>query len=288
MSKRNAKRVLATVLAFTMMWGMCISASAATVGEATSCYSAVVVEGTAYQTEQEQIEYTILDTEGFDINELPAGLYIDEDNEGVWDAEIDAYNELVAAFGNCDNSDTEAWGQNCECQEKYEAWVDAVRAFEAVILVSDGSKYVEYDGPCGDVVVSESKADDKDDNDDDDEVVIVKTVENDMGTFMDVSKNDITTALNSLNQAIAAGDTQAAQNIRVTGVTVDTGVWHSFNVGVYEQIENAGIPVTLKFTYAGVRYSVTIPAGAKVTELCDENGWCGFLNLAAHYGFEVL
>jgi len=42
------------------------------------------------------------------------------------------------------------------------------------------------------------------------------------------------------------------------------------------------------FTYEGRRWKVTIPEGAKVTELCDENGWCGFLNLAAHYGFEWL
>ena len=37
MCKKTVKRILATVLAFTMMWGMCLSVSAATYGNATTC-----------------------------------------------------------------------------------------------------------------------------------------------------------------------------------------------------------------------------------------------------------
>ena len=115
-----------------------------------------------------------------------------------------------------------------------------------------------------------------------------KTPETNHGIFQNTSIQKIDAALKELNKAIASGDTAKADAIRNRGVTIETSVWHSFNKKVYQQIENSNIPVTLKFLYKGVKYSVTIPAGAKVTELCDKSGWCGFLNLAAHYGATVL
>ena len=114
------------------------------------------------------------------------------------------------------------------------------------------------------------------------------TPETNMGIFQNTSVNKINAVLKELNAAVASGDTAKAEALRSRGVTIETSVWHSFNKKVYQQIENSNIPVTLKFLYKGVKYSVTIPAGAKVTELCDKSGWCGFLNLAAHYGATVL
>ncbi len=314
MSKRTVKRVLATVLAFTMMWGMCINASAHSIysvprGGANSCSEAYAQWDEEWTPElpiciMDDIE-RISEIDEETLNSLYPGYYL----VGVKDA--DDYSEVKDAFwdaySECTNKDSLSWGTDCSCKEAYEAWLEAIDVFEATIRVSDGSNF----GDCSDsedcdssvsgnnptvsgntIAKPEADADDKDDkkdkDDDNDDVVVVKTPENDLGTFMDTSKNDINRAIVQLNQAIAAGDAATAQALRTNGVTVDTGVWYSFNLSVYEMIENAGIPVTLKFTYEGQRYSVTIPAGAKVTELCDEKGWCGFLNLAAHYGFELL
>jgi len=269
---------------------MCLNVSAAEAGNAISCMSAAE-EGSAYQDEQMEVTYFIMDLSTVeDINSLPAGNYIDIADENKWYAEMDAYNSFIENFiVNCTNGD-DSWGQSCGCQEKYNAWVLAVNDFEAVIKVSDGSSYVEPDGPCtpGD---SENEVSTKPtSNMSSDSTVenVVKTPENDLNTFMDASVANVNRVFEQISQAVAAGDTQKAQSLRTTGVMVDTGVWYSYNLTVYEQIEKAGIPVTLTFTYEGRRWKVTIPAGAKVTELCDENGWCGFLNLAAHYGFEWL
>ena len=117
---------------------------------------------------------------------------------------------------------------------------------------------------------------------------VVKTPENDLGAFQSESVQKVTAAVKQISDAIAAGDAAKAESLKTNGVQIDTGIWYSFNKSVYEKIEKSGVPVTLRFTYKGKRYSVTIPAGANVTELCDETGWCGSLNLAAHYGFEYL
>lgn len=288
MSKKAVRRILATVLAFTMMWGMCLSVSAA--GGATSC-NAAIQEGSDYQSAG--TEYWIMDIEDVeDINSLPAGIYLDDDDESLLDEELAAYNALAYNYGNCENgSPNDSFGAECGCKDLYDAWVTAVNALEDAIKVSDGSNYLAPVGPCTPCTpstpsnsapaVSESTEATV-------EEVVVKTPENDFGTFMESTTADVTKALEQINVAVAAGDAAKAQTLRTEGVTVDTGVWHSFNVSVYEQIEKSGIPVTLTFTYGHMRWKVTIPAGAKVTELCDENGWCGFLNLAAHYGFELL
>lgn len=284
MSKKMVRRLLATGLAFTMMWGMCVSVSAA--GGATSC-DAAIQEGSAYQTAG--TEYYIMDLDGVDdINSLPAGIYLDDGDESLFDTELAAYNALASNYGNCQNeSAADSFGASCGCQEKYNAWVAAVNALEAAIKVSDGSNYVAPSvpsGPCGGPATPETSAAPSEPTVEE----VVKTPENDHNTFMETTTADVNKALEQINQAVAAGDTAKAESLRAEGVTVDTGVWYSYNLSVYEQIEKAGIPVTLKFTYGGLRWKVTIPAGAKVTELCDEKGWCGFLNLAAHYGFELL
>ena len=284
MSKKAVRRILATVLAFTMMWGMCLSVSAA--GGATSCSSADrEVDG--YQ--EAGTEYCIKDLADVDdINSLPAGKYLDDGDESLCDAEVAAYNEFAENYSNCQNvSKEENFGAICGCEEKYYAWVDAVNAIEAAIKVSNGSNYVdpsEPSGPCGGSVAPETSAAPSEPTVEE----VVKTPENDHNRIMEITISYVNNALSLINRAMADGNSAMAEALRAEGVTVDTGVWYSFNLNVYEQIEKAGIPVTLIFRYEGLTWKVTIPAGAKVTKLCDKNGWCGFLNLAGHYGFEIL
>ena len=83
----------------------------------------------------------------------------------------------------------------------------------------------------------------------------------------------------------------AVQKIAAAGkdtVKLDTGVWISFKRNVYEEMQKKGLPVELTFCYKGVKYRVIIPAGADVLSLVDENGYCGFLNLMAHFGGTVV
>lgn len=284
MSKKTVKRLLATVLSFTMMWGMCLSVSAA--GGATSCSSADQ-EVDDYQ--EAGTEYCIMDLADVDdINSLPAGKYLDDGDESLCDAEVAAYNAFAENYSNCQNeSKEESFGDSCGCERKYDAWVAAVNALEEAIKVSDGSNYVapsELSGPCGGSVAPETSAAPSEPTVEE----VVKTPENEHNRIMETTITYVNNALSLINHAMAAGNSAMAEAIRAEGVTVDTGVWYSFNLNVYEQIEKAGIPVTLIFRYEGLTCKVTIPAGAKVTLLCDRNGWCGFLNLAAHYGFEIL
>ena len=142
----------------------------------------------------------------------------------------------------------------------------------------------EPSGPCSGSVAPETSAAPSEPTVEE----VVKTPENDHNRIMETTITYVNNARSLINRAMAAGNSAMAEAIRAEGVTVDTGVWYSFNLNVYEQIEKAGIPVTLTFRYEGLTWKVTIPAGAKVTKLCDKNGWCGFLNLAGHYGFEIL
>lgn len=253
MSKKAVRRILATVLAFTMMWGMCLSVSAASVGNATSCWGAIQ-EGENYF--EEGNDYWIVeDLDDYDINSLEAGRYIDEDEWTLLMSAVDdTYNALADNFINCQNDTYEdSFGAECGCEDLHNAWVAAVNALEAAIKVSDGSNYVEPVGPCTPSVFGNSIPTSSTSAPSSDAAtveVVEKTPKNDFGTFMEATTTDVTKALEQINIAVATGDTAKAQALRAEGVTVDTGVWHSFNVSVYEQIEKSGIPVTLTFTYA--------------------------------------
>jgi len=67
-------------------------------------------------------------------------------------------------------------------------------------------------------------------------------------------------------------------------IRIDTGVWISLKGNVYRKMQDSGLPVEITFIYKGERYRVNIPAGADLMSLVDENGYCGFLNLMAHFG----
>ena len=60
-------------------------------------------------------------------------------------------------------------------------------------------------------------------------------------------------------------------------VVVDTGVWTCFGESVADALlTRQDVALTLHYSYQGIRYTVTIPAGTDARELLDGNGYCGF------------
>ena len=125
---------------------------------------------------------------------------------------------------------------------------------------------------------------DSDDKDSDDERKTAQTPENNYGVFQESIKTSVDTAIAQAAQQAAATGTAAD----VKPIAIDTGVWISFKGDVYQKLQDSGLPVQITFRYRGVRYRVDIPAGADLMSLVDENGYCGFLNLMAHFGGTVL
>jgi len=115
-------------------------------------------------------------------------------------------------------------------------------------------------------------------SDDSDSEKVVQTPENNYGVFQESVKTSIDVAI---AQAAASGNGAAP-------ITIDTGIWISFKGDVYQKLQDSGLPVQITFRYQGIRYRVDIPAGADLMSLVDENGYCGFLNLMAHFGGTVL
>lgn len=87
------------------------------------------------------------------------------------------------------------------------------------------------------------------------------------------------------NSAYAAFQQEAVEAIRNAQsgeVMITTQHWVSFHQSVLEAISlRPDVEVLIRYRYQGAEYEVTIPAGAEVRTLADENGFCGFryLNL---------
>lgn len=108
-------------------------------------------------------------------------------------------------------------------------------------------------------------------------VEVPQTAENNYGVFQeDVMKQ----VQNVAETSVSEGSGQSSQ----TPVVIDTGVWCSFKKNVYQTLQDSNRPVQITFCYKGERFRVDIPAGADLMSLVDENGYCGFLNLMAHFG----
>ena len=114
-----------------------------------------------------------------------------------------------------------------------------------------------------------------------------QTPENNYSVFQEATKANVDTAI---AQATKAAQEAAASGTKavVNPIAIDTGVWISFKGDVYQKLQDSGLPVQITFRYQGVRYRVDIPAGADLMSLVDDNGYCGFLNLMAHFGGTVL
>jgi len=114
-------------------------------------------------------------------------------------------------------------------------------------------------------------------------IEVPNTPETHYGTFQEDAINKVQTAIANINKATTNGTTNETKKVEL-----NTGIWVSFNKAVYEEIQKCNVPVTITFIHEGTRYVVTIPAYADVLSLVDENGYCGFLNLGAHYGYDSI
>ena len=72
-------------------------------------------------------------------------------------------------------------------------------------------------------------------------------------------------------------------------VTIATPKWMSFNKDVYDALAaRPDVTVNVHFRYQGQFYAVTIPAGTDMTPYLTEDGYCGFLKLAALFGVTAI
>lgn len=112
---------------------------------------------------------------------------------------------------------------------------------------------------------------------------VVQTPENNYAVFQEATIKNVEKAIEvaatNAVQAAATGTRAVAEPVKI-----NTGVWISFKGNVYQKLQDSGLPVQITFMYKGERYRVDIPAGADLMSLVDENGYCGFLNLMAHFG----
>jgi len=110
-----------------------------------------------------------------------------------------------------------------------------------------------------------------------------KTPETHYGMFQEDAIRKLNVAIENVNKATTNGTTNQTKKVEL-----NTGIWVSFHKSVYEEIQKCNVPVTITFIHEGTRYVVTIPSNANVLSLVDENGYCGFLNLGAHYGYDSI
>lgn len=80
------------------------------------------------------------------------------------------------------------------------------------------------------------------------------------------------------------------QSVPMQGVAViETNEVATFDRHIVEAMaERPDVSYTIVFKDAGVKKRVIIPAGYDVQSLLDENGYCGFLRLAAILGFTII
>lgn len=90
---------------------------------------------------------------------------------------------------------------------------------------------------------------------------------------------------NSAYAAFLADAIYSIQNASAGEAFIETERWISFNQEVFDAIEaQPEVAVTVRYRYEGRHYEVTIPAGADVRGLTDENGFCGFRYLDHVFG----
>ena len=103
---------------------------------------------------------------------------------------------------------------------------------------------------------------------------------------VDIQVDDLLRQVYSL---LETGRLDEANALIANGLIINAGTHKGFDRVTLEklgELSRAGVAVTINFTYAGVNYSVTIPARSEIdpASLIDENGYCGFLNLMKYFG----
>ena len=72
-------------------------------------------------------------------------------------------------------------------------------------------------------------------------------------------------------------------------LTISTDRWVSFDKSVFDALaKKPELALTINYEYNHGKYTVTIPAGADLSALCNEEGFCGFRYLDAQFGGKAL
>ncbi|RKM63389.1 hypothetical protein D6856_04500 [Butyrivibrio sp. XB500-5] len=124
---------------------------------------------------------------------------------------------------------------------------------------------------------------------DNSEVNSIPTSSEEFAAFLAATNNTLEVYIKKIEAMMAAGDTEGLNALVSKGISLETGNWVCFNKKTYtliEKISDLGVPVTISFAYKGRRYSTVIPGKADIRplDLCNEEGYCGFLNLIKYYG----
>jgi len=154
MNSKAIKRLLATVLAFTMMWGMCINVSAAPDYEDTipaygnaKTHEEALNEATAFMDWIEGLNVSTLDSFGeIDINSLQEGYWI---QDSIIEVMNNGYGYLADACERC-NYSTGNMNEVCICNEDYEDFLTDIYIFLSELRYSDGSNYGKDETGSGD------------------------------------------------------------------------------------------------------------------------------------------
>ena len=94
---------------------------------------------------------------------------------------------------------------------------------------------------------------------------------------------------NTAYAAFLKDTAEAIQNAQPGEVVITTSLWVSFDRRVFDAISlRPDVSVTVNYKYDGADCTVTVPAGADVSGLVDENGFCGFRYLDMVFGGEEL
>ena len=119
----------------------------------------------------------------------------------------------------------------------------------------------------------------------------ITTSSEELAKFLAQTNSTLEAYIKKIEAMAAAGDTEGLNELISKGITLETGNWVCFNKKTYtliERVSELGAPVRISFGYKGIRYSTTIPGKAEIkpTDLCNAEGYCGFLNLIKYYGKE--
>ena len=138
---------------------------------------------------------------------------------------------------------------------------------------------IEFDGGSSDHTSYEENSEIKD----------IPTSSEEFAAFLAQTNNTLEAYLKKIEALMEAGDTEGLNALISKGITLETGNWICLNKKTYaliEKISDYGVPITVSFAYKGHRYNTVIPGNTKIKplDLCNEEGYCGFLNLIKYYG----
>ena len=295
MNKKLAVKLIATVMAMTMVVGMGMSVLAAEPGP-SSCNEAGTYANANYAIPS---SFSGVPASVSDINALPAGEYYTIE---ATEALVAAWNEFNSAISD-PSTHEHTGGKNCSDEYssvisgKFDALKAAYVAFVASKMTSDGSNY--HPGSCGSV--SSTPETPKSDPVEEALKALEATIQTEealpvtsfasaaavaaipaeakaAGTTATMNISNVTTS----QGFVAAVKKIATASAAAPSVSVYSSKPIALNAASVNAISNTNKPFIYTFSYKGRLYRITIPAGAKVN--LGKTGFAGPLGIGAQFG----